>query len=281
MIIRNLDPFKAHPNQTGLPLGYEFKSEIKGLGQVKLVYCQANVDLEVGQPVEDLTAAEILSGATGTVTANRAAGIKLLDDTGEFTGDDYRGFYGMTLGDTIANGAGQSFWIREMIGGNDDTIRIECLYGYDTINNIPLRSADGGWVTALVSGLTTYQLWCPGLVTPCGNQPNFVRCVPLIPIDVSEAPYFYGVCKGNAPVRIDVSGDALVIKEWLTALGTGRAEGLTAAGTTADEILYALGSNPFGDFAFAGTDDPVMIVPLNIPSRGQSQRYALDTGYLN
>jgi hypothetical protein len=239
-------------------------------------YCQFTADAAPGTIVEDQVSADLLSAAAPAVSANSAAGSRILTDAAEFVGDDLRGALGLTMGDTIANGLGQAFWVRSH---TDDALSVVVTYAF--VSNAPVRrSADAGWAIALVATSTTYSLRIPGRVKASAAQPNVPRGIVQHSVDVSEAAFGWALVKGMGVVRQDIDAATArvpVVNEPLIAVGGGRCAGLTGAGTTADEILYQVGAAIFGNFAITtGTDDPVRYADIDIPFRSVSNRVPIN-----
>lgn len=228
-------------------------------------YVRFMANINAGEHVEDQATDDLLSAATGTVTAAQAAGTKRLQDTGEFAGDDFVGAFLATLGDTVANGAGQGGYISKMI--DDDEIELEVLHG-----DADPRTANTNWETALTTS-TTYSLWFPGRVKLGTAVPALTRGVPQVDVTgVAAATPKFGWVKQTGPawVKVDVSADALVKGELIIPAASGLWKGHTAAGTTADEVALALGQCIFGDVA--GAVDALTMANLWIPNCAVSMR---------
>jgi hypothetical protein len=229
-------------------------------------YVQFFETVVAGNVIRDARATDLLSGATGTVTANAAADAQTLADTGEFANDDFVGAIGQTLGDTVANGAGQGFHILEMI--DDDTIRVAVHHG-----DADPREANQGWETALVGSSTTYAIWMPGRVYQGDGITDIVRGVTQMDVTVVAGAEPYGWVKQTGPgwLKLDVSDAAIpVVGEGLVPAAAGLAIGMTAGGTTADEVAAVIARNTLGDIA--GTVDALMFVNLQIFNWAKSYR---------
>ena len=229
----------------------------------KWSYCWFSENVSSGKVMVDMAGADLLSGATGTVTTGSPAGTDTLIDSGEFAGDDLVGAVGGTLGDLIVNGAGQGFHIVEMI--DDDTVRVVVHHGdLDPV-------FDGTWETA-TTGTTTYSLWFPGYVKRSASNLGAIRGVVQEDVsDVAKTPYGWVQQTGLAFVSIDADAGALVAGEGILATANGDADGFTGGGTTADEAAAVIGTCVLGDVD--GTANMLTLVNLKISNDTVSYRF--------
>lgn len=226
-------------------------------------YCWFQEDLSAGEYAEDQANADLLSGATGTITTAGAANGNTLIDSGEFANDDFVGAIGCTLGDTIANGGGQGFYVTEMIDSN--TIGVSVLHG-----DADPRLSNNGWETATTTS-TTYSLCFPGRVKQGDGIPAIPRGFAQVDIDASATPFGWLKQVGLGWMKVDVSADALVAGEHVVPAAAGLVEGFTAAGTTADEVAQIVGRCLMGDLA--GTVDGLIFGELMIRNDTVSFRF--------
>jgi hypothetical protein len=227
-------------------------------------YCWINEDVSAGEYVEDMANADLLSGATGTVTTASAAGTNTLIDSGEFTGDDFVGALGSTLGDTIANGGGQGFHVTEMIDAN--TLGVSVHHG-----DADPTLTGNGWETATTTS-TTYSLWFPGRCKQGDDQPAIVRGFVQVDVDVSENEFGWVKQTSAGWVKIDTSDTGVpVAGEWLVPQAAGLVSGLTHAATTADEVSQQIAQCITGDLA--GVVDGLVFANLHVRNDAVSMRF--------
>ena len=206
---------------------------------------------------------DLVSTEPGTVTSAHAAGTNELADASEFASGDLVGAVGATVGDSVANGAGQSFHITEMVDAN--TVRVIVR------SSASAPISDGKWATALVSGTTTYRLWFPGYVQVGNGMPTVVRGVVSDSVVAATTPYGWVQQSGVATVRILAAGDPLVRTEGMIPSTNGRFEGFTAAATTADEASAVVAQCCVDDIV--GASNITTVVRLNIRNDAVSYRF--------
>ena len=202
--------------------------------------------------------------ADGTATAAAAIGSNILEDTGEFANDDFRGALGYI---DSGDGSGQSFYVVDVL--NDDTIEIAILSGVDSYPSLP---GDTGWRTALTTS-STYVLTLPGRFYVAGSGAE-ERIAGVCKVDVTPTADYkpYGVVKqkGSIMGRWDQSNSTVpTLNGYVRHLANGLIAGVATLGRTAIGLADAVP---------AGTADELIPITLtSIFDTPPSYRFAPDT----
>ena len=199
-----------------------------------------------GHVVQDQPFGDI---ANGTVTAAAAIGTFTLQDTGEFSNDDFRGAIGH-----IHDGAGQGqrFIVQRVMNAN--TLRITLFNGR-------------GWATALGTG-SLYRLVIPGRVTHATAVNLLLRGVVQadnFTVPTGETRYGWVKKTGIAECFRDNSGTDIPASGIVRATTGGV---IIGASDIADSLGIALLGNPDED-----TTDFLVPVDLRITNNAMSFRF--------
>ena len=203
-----------------------------------------------GQVLADQVSSDLLSSSgLGTLTADADAGSSLLEDTDEFSGDDFRGAIGHIVEGV---GVGQSFVILEV--KDSDTLVV---YVLDTKGQ--------GWETALDT-TSKYRLSLPGRVKVATSAVRVrgVLQMPDFTVPTNEKRYGFVRMTGIGRGLVDASGTALVDRVTATTGGL-------IVGTTGNAYI---GYATHGDLD--GTVDSLMPIDFNIINNARSFRSEKD-----
>ena len=199
-----------------------------------------------GHIVRDLPFGDV---ANGTVTAAAAIGTFTLQDTGEFSSDDFRGAIGHIHD---GHGQGQRFIVQRVMNAN--TLRITLFNGR-------------GWETALTTN-SKYRLILPGRVEHAGGVNQHLRgaCqADNFTVPANETRYGWVKKTGLAECLRDNSGTDIPSEGIVRATTGGLIIGAT---NIADSLGIALLGNPD-----EGTDDFLIPVDLRITNNAMSFRF--------
>ena len=162
-----------------------------------------NGTYNTGKAVRHADHADLLSGSTGgTVTEAIPVGATYLADTGEFATRDVRGAIGYIF---AGAGAGQRFYVRRMIPGDDDRVEIVLLA------SVSARPRTTGWAVAL-STTSQYYLWLPGrfsLSDTTAGRLNAGLVQTSLTVTDDYKPYGWVKCSGRGFGRLQGTFTAL------------------------------------------------------------------------
>lgn len=231
------------------------------------VYCEATVDFEPGDIVEDVD--EI----TGQVTTVSPVGGRLLIDSGLFAGKDYRGAIFRTFGDTVGNGAGQHGFIA--LNDDENQVVVTVQAGWDVANAKNILQTGGGWIVATTTD-TDFDLRQLGVVRKStAFIRNAVRGVAQHRVDFSVNKFFWAKRTGVGFVALDASSaDVPIANEPLLAEAGGLVTGLDASSSAGLSRSNVIGISFFGDVD--PMEDILVRAALDIPSRGMGYRVPID-----
>jgi hypothetical protein len=255
------DQLKSEPQERlGVTAPDEWGREWSYVGFVPGTY-------KKGIAVRDHLSADLLSAAVGTATAAAAKGAYTLQDTGEFTGDDFYGAIGH-----IHDGAGQGQ--RFIVMGRDDdgnTLYIKLFNG-------------GGWETAIGTS-TKYSLYFPGLVKIATDAHAATRGLTQrdeFTVPTGERRYGWVVKTGSALGLKDNSAKAFSVGGRVIPTTGGlligvptTAASINAATVAISTIMNSIGYSPLGEPTEAA-DDFLLPIELEIRNQALSYRFPLE-----
>ena len=145
--------------------------------------------------VRHATSNDLVGSATGgTVTEPIPIGADYLADTGEFASSDVRGAIGYIYDGA---GAGQTFYVRRMIPGDNDRVEIVLL------SSPTARPRTTGWAVAL-AGTSLYRMWLPGRFYLSSNNQNLDAGLVQTTLTVTAdfKPFGWVKCSGRGAGRL-------------------------------------------------------------------------------
>ena len=212
-----------------------------------------NGTYDVGVAVRHASLGNLISNSgAGEVTTDAAIGTRILEDTGEFDGDDFVGAIGYIY---EGGGEGQRFWITKML--NDDKVQIALLNGASG------RTGELGWETALTTA-SKYNLRLPGrFYLGDAISEELAGCIQTkVVVTDDYKPFGWVKCKGRGVGRVDISGTTTAAGGLLSIAthdGTTGVGNIMGAGGT---VARAIGRAPFADALSAdGTLEMIMDFP--------------------
>ncbi|MDE0298623.1 MAG: hypothetical protein OXN17_08330 [Candidatus Poribacteria bacterium] len=227
-----------------------------------------NGGYKTGHVVRHAAGADLLSDTDGAVSDEVAVGANYLVTDGKFANKDFRGAVGYIYDGT---GAGQTFYIRRMIPGDDDRVEIGVL------SSVAQRPRTQGWDIAL-DNTSKFRLWLPGrFYFSDGAATDLTAGVCQTELTVTDdyKPFGWAKCEGGAfALQDDDATNRLTQNGPVLQAANGLVEGVPAsiaAGAIGGVIARTIGRADFAPLDHASDTDTLVSVTLdNIPRRRAS-----------
>ena len=178
-----------------------------------------NGTYNTGCCVRHQVGADLIADADRIVSEDIPAGSNVLVTDGKFAGKDVRGAIGYIYEGT---GAGQTFYIRRMIPGDNNKVEIALL------SSVSARPRTPGWAAALAND-SKFHLWFPGrfsLSAATAGQLHAGLVQTTLTVTDSYKPFGWVKCAGRAAGRLKSGFVALTdANAYVTPDANGELEG--------------------------------------------------------